>query len=568
MWGQYRQLQVETQTWDGTLSTTVRWALLLVAVKATPPPPPEPEPGTREFQPDFETDSHGIDLVSTEVRPDAIVTDYRYAYVRGPKEIDNISDGHYSHSWRFRAEPGSVYIAREDSTGTDWRDEELLFEYTGAEITEIDGAFTETGTVVVAAERATGGGGSSEVHLYWYADHMEEPDYVWHNLGAGRSPRVVFDYFPTTVGPHVCPPETDVQLFYMKPGSTHAVRREQSSLYAVDIPIPSLSYNNRRRIHKAFRTDDRRVSLYGSDRNLVTGRYAPWRVDSVVYKDSLLGRPDFLAGNIGGNDLMLYGHTLWYASSGSGLWGLQVRTPDALIAADGDAIEVQARSWFPEGSNPTFPLQNQESNVDVGANGAFTFSFNMEYGSAEVNLVAFRARTRKVIGEITCYSPWRYTVLPASFPQFTDREDLSVNCDNDIIIDVANRMTGWRDHGLVEAVWVNAGPNTCEDDPPITTATPPDIFVGGQLFSLPGFPAHLPSWNARRRAWADINFTDLDGHYSGSVIGAVVESTHAESPTVSPKAYDWPAWQFPLQFPDDAGEWPAMPGSIDVVAAG
>lgn len=568
-WGQYRQLRSDTDSYD--VSCTRNFVLLLAAFRLVEPDPPPPEPGNREYRRDFETVGHQLDETTTDRRVDAVSWDYRTAYSTGPSALESSAGGIESHLWRARAVGNKVYLSREEGSG--WGDETLLTTATGAEeITELDLAFTELGKPVLVAERPTGSGGAAEVWIYFYNDHHLIDAYIWQGKGAGFSPRCCSDYFPAeTLGPNVCPPEIDVQVVYMKP-SVGMVRLEESDRF-VAVGSTPLAWSALRRLQKMFRTDDRRLSVWYSQRNVSTGRYVVGRVDSTPYPDSLLIRPTFLNWSSPANDIMRDLVGVWGQASETGDYFLRVETHD-----DVDAIEVAATADLMGG---TFDQQEQEQAGGFTAGSFHDFAFSITVGLGSCSLRAFRARTRRTVGAVTCYSPWRYTVIAASANVPAGEEDLSINCDRDLLLDVANRLNDFVEHGFVEGLrdsefsaagdnWDAAEPGSgrpgpCGETPYITTAPTGYWFVGGARNYGVGFPN--PMYNVpyawRMRGWTPFAFADDSGSYEGVIVGDVFTSGGGAQTPV--KDWDWPSTRFPRQFPEDTGQMPVLPASLDII---
>lgn len=565
IWGQYRHVFTNTETWDASINSTEPWAMVLGGLRLVEPPPGPAEAGTREYQEDFETEGHQVERVTTSIRPDAVAWDRRMSETTGPEAIDQSTFDPETHRWRVRCDGVDVYIQRSSSPFTEWEPETLLTSVSGSEpITECDVAFTEENTIVIVAERPTGPG--PEMWIYWYDPRISAETYRWENKGSGRTPRCCLDYFPTTVGPHVCPPEIDVQVVYMKPG-TGMVRLEQSTYYSTEYPTV-LSDSSFRYLHQFYRTEDRRLSVLYYQRDLSTGRYLPGRVDSVPYNDSLLRRPNLINWSDPGFDVM---RGLGEAWNSVGVqtddYFLRVQTQD-----DCDAIEVAASVGYPSGALHPFDQQVQEEAPGGGwtAGSTHDFAFSITYGNGAVSLVAFRARTRRTIGEITCYSPWRYTIIPASTWVSSSDIDINVNCDRDLLLSTDERMEGLLVQGYMEALReteVSAGPDprpfVCPD-PPISTAPPGYWFVGGTQNHEPSFPfpTHFVRYSWRVRGRHPFNFTDEDGHWAGEVVGAVIAGGSGSLVTTT---YDWPDTRFPTQFPDDTGAIPPPSVSGDIV---
>lgn len=561
--GQYRQLNADTQTWTGSVTGSgVLWATVLGALLITLPTPPEPPEGTREFQQDFETESHQTDRTSTSARPDGVVPDYLVATSLGPERVGLPGGNVHSHMWKVRAEPGSVYMARETQTQDDWEPEELLFTYMGVDIDEITLAFDVTGYPVVGMQRATQVGGGPTVSVrYWTGTAYSEKVF-----GAGRTPRAVTDWFPTRVAGNVCPPDVDVQVFWLKDGQGMQ-RRSSADVYNADnaTPLTSSSWN---RLHQAFRTEDRRVSVMYSQRNVVTGRYLFRRVDSKVYPDSKLRRPLFIATNGLGTDLFVNGGEAWRGAPATQDWYLRCQTQDAA-----DAIEVGASIYYPSGNNPPFDQQEQELTV-VNAGDFDDAVFSITHGGGAMSLTAFRARARRTVAGVTCYSPWRYMLVPAEWGPGLTPADFLTTCDRDSMIDVDARMH-WLMDGLVEGSRLTAESarndySPCGSTPVITaedtgpgSAYPGYWFAGGVRNTGPSFPfpTHVQNWAIRRRPFARVDFTADGVRYTGRMVGNVIGTAGAG---VAP-AFTWPETRFPSQFPDDTGAFPAEPVTLQII---
>lgn len=562
LWGQYRLVRTDAQVWQMMTTAPRHWALVLAAFDLIEPPPPPPEAGTREYRAHFETPHHAVSRLTTSRRPDAVAWDPRWARTTGPDEIDQAAFAPEVRRWQVRCDGPDVYLARATATHEEWEPETLLTTAPGDEpIVECDVAFTEENTIVVVAERPTGSGGAAECWIYWYDPRF--PSYRWQNLGAGRTPRCCNDYFPPTVGPHVCPPEIDVQVCYMQPG-TGMVRLEQSTYYDEEFPTV-LTDNNHRCLQQMFRTEDRRVCVLYGQRTPSTGRWHLGRVDSVPYPDSLLRRPNLVNWSDPAFDVMRGLEDAWGGDSiSTDGYALRVITQDPC-----DAIEAVASAVYPTGATD-FDQQWQEvtSGYDAGESNDFTFSIS--HGAGTCSLVAFRARVRRTVGEKTCYSPWRYTVMPTNSVS-SDADNIVAHCDRDLIVDVPGYLVGWARHGLAEGLRetgasarLDPRPFVCTDPP---VATPLGWwFVGGSQNHEPSFPfpTHLQRFVYRRRAFEPFSFSDEDGHYAGTVIGSVQSSTGGSPVAIKPE-FDWPSSRFPRQFPEDDGTMPDMPATIDII---
>lgn len=560
IWGQFRNLNTGVITYTATIPGDWYWGLVLIALTITPLPEVATA-GNREFRADFETAGHQLEDTTTDRRVDAVSFDYRIAYTTGPSAIE-VAIGLESNLWRARADGNDVYLARDEGEG--WGDEMLLTTMPGTgtgAITELDVAFNEAGKPVLVAER------DANVWLYFFNDHYLIDRYTWQWIGPGTSPRCCNDYFPPEkLAPNVCPPEIDVQMVFMKP-SVGMVRREESDRFVADNPTP-IAWSAGHRVQRLFRTVDHRVSAFGSHHDVTTGRYESWRVDSMPFPDSLLARPTFLNWSSPSGDVMQALSNAARGPTATEGFILRVQTHDTV-----DTIEVAATGDL---NNGDFDQQVQEfsSPYDLGAGGWHDFTFSVDVGGGNLSLRAFRARTKRTIGEVTCYSPWRYTVIPLNAGDASGVNDLWINCSRDMLLDVANRLAGFVEHGFVEglrdsefsAASDNWWPGPCEEYPYITSAPPGYWFVGGTRNYGAGYPnpMYFTRFSFRRRSWARYTFTDDSGTYAGVVVGDVFEGGAGGSPA---KQYDWPANRFPRQVPDDTGLMPIIPLSLDVIGS-
>lgn len=155
--------------------------------------------------------------LSTTRRPGALTFDYLTAYSLGPESIGAADTGILGWAWYVRAESGTVFFARSNDSYDGWDDEVVLFNFSGADIAELDVAFEENGRIVVVAERPTGPSGTAEVWIYWF--NPTAGAFVFEKLDTGRTPRVVLDNpNDTTIA--------DVQVAYMQDGAGLLTRRQ------------------------------------------------------------------------------------------------------------------------------------------------------------------------------------------------------------------------------------------------------------------------------------------------------------------------------------------------------
>lgn len=559
LWGQFRQFENDTDTLNASLSTISRaWGMILTAIEITEPPPPPSDPGERQFQEDFETGTQHNLGTSTTRRPDAVSVDYLTAFSMGPIGVENVSQGVEARRWKARAthdgvDNGQVYLSRGNAANNTWEDETLLFEYEGVPIVEMDLAFTLEGSPVIVASRLSGTLAAEHVWQYWLDSIY--PGYFFTDRGVGRTPRCALDLFPFVGAAHICPPEVDVQVVYLKPG-TGLVRLEQRDRYTVEYGSP-LGYSANRFLEEFFPSSlGRRMVIAYSERNPVLGTYSIKFLYSVPYDDSLLRRPLFANWSDVGHDFYRSGDGLWRVSAGSDDQYVRVEVQD-----DCDGIECEGAADFPAGITPAFGQQPQVATGPFTAGDARDFTFAMTYGGGTLSIVAVRARCYKVIGDVTCYSPYRYFILPMAWPTedaLGNPEDSVENCDRDTFINVPGRNI-WARGGTVE--WTRTRLTSAHDDPPFVcpdeaTSPPPDWVLAGGIWNFGGvdYPAvtHRPSYGVRRRPIEVVDFTDEDGfRFVGGVLGAVMESAGGGTPP----AYGTPSTRTPLQFPENTGEF-------------
>jgi hypothetical protein len=568
LWSQYRFLFTDTETWNATIpGGSTRWTLLLAAITVVPPPAGPPVEGTREYQADFETDGHEVVETSTVRRPDAVSRDYLQAVCMGPVAIGDPSEGIQARRWHVRADGLNVYVKRSNAAGTAWEDDTLLFTCPGSEvIQEVSVAFAITGRIVVAMQRPNGVGGEQRVSVYRW--HSGSSSYAIKDIAGGTSPRVIDDYFQFTyTAPDICPPEVYVQLMYMKP-TFGLARRSEIDDWTTD-NATNVSAHSGRKLETLYKTVDKRICGVLSRRISATGRYDLEEIHSRPYLDSAIRRPTFIDWTDPAFDLMRRGNSLRHnPASGTTTADYQLRIQ---VADACDAIEVAATGDFPFGSEPPFEDQEQEFAGTINAGDFPDFVFSATHGGGASSLVAVRARIRRTVGMVTCYSPWRYTVFPADWGLSTAEDD-EVNCGYDLMVDLDGRM-GWMDHGLIEGIrntTANSG-GPCDDPLKTNADTAPGgeyagwWFVGGQMNTGPSFPfpTHFVRFSVRRRPWALLDFIDEDGiRHAGVVVGEAMESTAGSAPD---KDFDWSGNRFPRQFPDDTGLYPDVPPTLDII---
>lgn len=224
-------------------------------------------PGEREFQADFETGNEVLDGSSTSLRPDAVTFDHLTSFCMGPVAIGDVSEGINAYVWRARVDnaAGKVWIARENDAGTGFNSETELFSFSGDPIVESDLAFEQAGRGVLCAERA------DEIWVYWFKPAIA--DFIFENLGTGRTPKVVMDNPADTT-------DSDVLLFYLASGGLKC--RQQRDNYAVVIDT-IITDDTDLYLEEVGRSTDNRVVCLLSDRNTTTGRFSKVRIETTLY---------------------------------------------------------------------------------------------------------------------------------------------------------------------------------------------------------------------------------------------------------------------------------------------
>lgn len=179
---------------------------------------------------------------SISIRPDALSIDCQTAFSYGPIETGSLENGLINKVWKVNVlnsnNTGSVFLARENDSGNNWRQSSLLFNYDSTyPIIELDLSFSADGRALVSAERITGSPSilsGSEVWLYWF--NPLESNFIFQNFGPGQNPRVILDS-PDT------PDNSDILLLYVKNSVGQVYYRQQRDLYSVEqfipLPIPS-----------------------------------------------------------------------------------------------------------------------------------------------------------------------------------------------------------------------------------------------------------------------------------------------------------------------------------------
>lgn len=560
LWGQWRSTTSDTESWDNTLSSDRPWVMVLAALSTgvfMPPVEGTATPGPREYQAEFESPLFGVSGTSTTRRPDAVSLDYLTAHTTGPTDVEDVTDGLLVRRWRTQVIPWpddpvnfqQVLLSRTAAGNATWEAAASLFFIPLPFTVETDLCFDEAGRTAFVCERPTGAGGAPEVWLRWYDDLNgsppgSDPAYVFSNLGAGRTPRMLLDLFPY-VGTH-CPPFADIQVVYLKTGGG-IKRREQRDRFVTEYSSPVTDDTDLylEEFFPILATRQLRVAYYR--RNRPRGRYGPpLRLDSLPYNNHLLARPNFSPGLT--NDIA------WYR-------GELFRNPDDATPTDDftmrvtvteavSGIQLQCADEIPDGEQPVeaggiWTEQNQDSIGDlpdgIASGGGYAFTVSVEHGLGVMSPKAFRARTYQVISGVTCYSPWRYwNAAIEGLPDLFDVVETLVNCERDSVVCFDNPGLYIYQYDVL----VN-DPNLggCAD-PPTTDASScagSGFFAGGWQ---PFPPLWRRDWGVQVRSTQAYNFSDPDGTYTGTLLGRAFKSWAAGVGGTMPDSD-----QSPLQIP-------------------
>lgn len=221
----------------------------------------------REFQSQFaDGNTEGTSWIR---RPDAISASYLQALSPGPRALNDPTEGLLVKGWYVRADnlEGKVYIAgAKADIRLGWEEEQLLFEYTGADIAELDFAFDQNGAPMVVMERTDG-------HLWIRYYKPSVAGFVLEDFGAGLCPRVILDD-PIKVG------TSDLLVFYKAGGTLQY--REQNDLYVTPtdtgVPLTTSQF-----LEGTVRDGSLRVHVIISTRTAGTGTWALTRETSQLY---------------------------------------------------------------------------------------------------------------------------------------------------------------------------------------------------------------------------------------------------------------------------------------------
>ena len=254
---------------SGSFKRKMLEGYLVIRPQVTPYTNPLPE--TREYQAQFAISPF---LVSSSIslRPDAVSFDYKTAFTLGPIAVGSGSSGLFDKVWRVRADDqNNVWYSVEEGTG--WSIEQLLMTYAGNPIIELDAAFEQLGRINFVAQRNTGTGDTPEVWLYWF-DPLES-NFVFQNLGSGRTPRISLDDWQT-------PSRSDVLVFYIDDTENKIRYRVQRERFEIVNNTPVTTTQNTYLEKVGFAVDNRYRVTY-SERNTTTGKYELKQLASISY---------------------------------------------------------------------------------------------------------------------------------------------------------------------------------------------------------------------------------------------------------------------------------------------
>ena len=228
-------------------------------------------PETREYQAQFAISPFLVSS-STSLRPDAVSFDYKTAFTLGPTDIGAGGSGLFDKVWKIRADDqNNVWYSVEEGTG--WSTEQLLMTYAGNPIIELDAAFEQLGRINFVAQRNTGTGDTPEVWLYWF-DPIQF-NFVFQNLGSGRTPRISLDDWQT-------PSRSDVLVFYIDDTENKIRYRVQRERFEIVNNTPVTTTQNTYLEKVGFAVDNRYRVTY-SERNTTTGKYELKQLASISY---------------------------------------------------------------------------------------------------------------------------------------------------------------------------------------------------------------------------------------------------------------------------------------------
>jgi hypothetical protein len=228
----------------------------------------------RQFQGQFNTISAVNTGTSVLRRPDAVSLDYLVAFTLGPVAVGDVSQGPIAFIWRVRVDNSinTVYVTR--AQGNTWGPESVLFTFSGEPIIELDTAFDQSGRVLVCAERATGGGNTSEIWIYWFNPFTSL--FEFDDFEAGRTPRALLDN-PSDLA------NSDIQVFFMSDsGSVGIVYRQQRDAYAIVHTTPVTTAINIF-LEDVVKVEDTRLRVIYSIHDPSTGTYTFGALETTLF---------------------------------------------------------------------------------------------------------------------------------------------------------------------------------------------------------------------------------------------------------------------------------------------
>jgi len=209
----------------------------------------------------------------------------------GPVAIGDVSEGPIAYPWRARVDydeglnKSDIYLARANAGNTDWEAETLLTTIFDR-IDEMDLGFEQAARAVVCVEIGL------RVFLYWFDPFAA--DFVFTDFDAGRTPRVILDD-PLNVA------DSDILFFYISDTDDTVKYRLQRERYQIAADVPITDIQNKF-LEDVFRTQDNRVAISYSVRNIVTGRYSLDRLESTLYPfyadDKFIALMDLVSGTL------------------------------------------------------------------------------------------------------------------------------------------------------------------------------------------------------------------------------------------------------------------------------
>jgi hypothetical protein len=269
--------------------------------------------------------------LSTTLRPDALVPDYKTSFTYGPPSIGDTSAGVLQRIWRADVVSGSTtQVTVRAAESASYTSSSVLFSYTTnatGTIKELDLAFSIDARPVVCAEVTNGV--SSSIYLYWFNAFISNFQFIQFDH-SGTTPRLLLD--------NPASGTNDVLLFYIS-GNNDVVRfRQQRDQYntVYNIPLPvSASANEETYLEDVVKLDDSRVRIYYSRRNVSTNRWELYGVDSVLYPFYV--QEEFLSSNASFVSASLRDVLIYYNHTGS-------LTTDALLF-DSRSVALTSQSW-------------------------------------------------------------------------------------------------------------------------------------------------------------------------------------------------------------------------------